>query len=494
MNNIEIFKTKKGNIYAFDGFTNMIINIDENLANIIETTEDLNRDLIYENSSTDLKNMMDQWNIFGDKEFELDYEYMKKELTFTPYPQLILNVTENCNLRCKYCVFSGIYEGFRSHSFKRMSFDIAKNSVDRFIDHANSLTEKSFSQSPVISFYGGEPLLEFDLVKKVVEYVKSKGFNTLFNITTNGTLLNDEIIKFLVTNNFMISVSLDGSKELHDKNRVFANGSGSYDVVYNNIMKLKEEIRLQNKENEIPILILSCYEQDTDFNKLTNYFVNEYENLGNLGRLSRVTETNLKNRNLSENYTNTSIQDALKNYLLLMKQYVTQKNNPKYRVLDKFFGTMLKGLYIRNVLPYGNDYAALMGSSCIPGSKISVSTNGQFNICEKMNLQFPIGNYNKGLDYAKVENILSSWSDAFKSHCGNCAFKGICGACFATCSTNDKFTFDEFCKGRKTAINNQLTLLYSLLEDSPDAWEYLTKNKSFQMEEMEKYKNILIGC
>lgn len=94
-------------------------------------------------------------------------------------------------------------------------------------------------RTPGICFYGGEPFLNFPLIKEVVEYVKQIDNETIFYITTNGTLLNSEIIDFLTENNILITFSLDGFKENHDRNRVYENGRPTFDTIINNINKLQ---------------------------------------------------------------------------------------------------------------------------------------------------------------------------------------------------------------------------------------------------------------
>ena len=150
--------------------------------------------------------------------------------------QLTLQVTQQCNLRCAYCAYSGIYEGNRTHSCLRMDWDTAKKAIDFFLSRTPETSRV------VIGFYGGEPLLEFELIKKCVEYAKSQveGKEIRFNMTTNGTLLSDEVVDFLVENDVMLSISLDGSEEEHDANRKFVNGKGSFSTIIKNIMRIKD--------------------------------------------------------------------------------------------------------------------------------------------------------------------------------------------------------------------------------------------------------------
>ena len=99
--------------------------------------------------------------------------------------QLVLQVTQQCNLRCEYCAYSGNYANNRVHSNKRMDFDMAKKAIDMFISRSSENPEIN------VSFYGGEPLLEFDLVKRCVLYsheISEK--RILHNMTTNAVDLN----------------------------------------------------------------------------------------------------------------------------------------------------------------------------------------------------------------------------------------------------------------------------------------------------------------
>ncbi len=488
MKRIATFKTDEGNLYALDGCTNMVVNIDETLAKIINNNDSFDSSLIYNHANENIKDMMDKWGLFEKKEYNIDYNDVMRQLVYNPYPQLILNVTQNCNLRCKYCIFSGKYEGYREHTSQKMSIDIAKKSIDTFIRHVQDWQSKSLSKSPIISFYGGEALLEFNLIKEIISYIKSLDFNPMLCITTNGVLLDTDKIKFLVDNNVVVSISLDGPKELHDKNRVMNNNEGTYDIVYNNILKLKAEIANQNKSQALPILILTCYEDCTDMHKLNQYFVENKQTIGgSLGRVSKIIDFNLKKNEKPIGEINNSIRELFSNYLSAMKDHQKSNDNSSLYFLERLFGNLLKSIYIRTVMPNGNKYTDLLGSICIPGSKISVSTKGVFYVCEKANEHFPIGDCEHGLDEGKIKDLLEKWHKSFYNHCKDCAFTAVCGACFATCNHEDDFDLSTFCRNRKEALTNQFSVLFSLLENNPEVWSYLTENENLKSDIFEKY-------
>jgi len=156
--------------------------------------------------------------------------------------QLTLNVTEDCNFRCKYCVYSNNYKYTRHHSDRYMYFSIAKKSIDHFF----SLTKEGLRYNPLrvpaVGFYGGEPLLNFDLIKECVEYIedKYKMYHTHYVLTTNGSLLDEEKANWLMQYDFSISISLDGPEDEHDRLRVYRSGHGTFQDIMSNIKPIMD--------------------------------------------------------------------------------------------------------------------------------------------------------------------------------------------------------------------------------------------------------------
>lgn len=123
--------------------------------------------------------------------------FMQRKLS-----KITLQVTQGCNFRCKYCIYSEeTNQKQRSHSQESMSLETAKEAIDFLLEH--SIDSKNIN----ISFYGGEPLLAFDLIKDIVDYVEDlfKGKKISYNITSNGTLLDEEKIQFLIEHDFSLN-------------------------------------------------------------------------------------------------------------------------------------------------------------------------------------------------------------------------------------------------------------------------------------------------
>ncbi|TVS20159.1 MAG: radical SAM protein [Planctomycetaceae bacterium] len=152
---------------------------------------------------------------------------------------LTLELTHGCNLACEYCIFGQHYEAGRRVSPMPMSLDTAKRAVAEFLSGR-------IDETVTIGFYGGEPLLEFELLKKVVAFVEElatqKGCGVRFNMSTNGTLLSEAKIHYLVAHQFSVLISIDGDRHSHDRYRVFKGDrhKGSFDIIQRNMERFVE--------------------------------------------------------------------------------------------------------------------------------------------------------------------------------------------------------------------------------------------------------------
>src|SRR4029077_16231074 len=164
-----------------------------------------------------------------------------KVIPLAPFPltTMVLNVTNQCNLSCEYCYEYGedkIVDTENGKQPKFMSEETARQSVDFM------LKESGANKVAHVTFFGGETLLNFPVLKKTIAYARARGAElgkeVDFSLTTNGTLLKPELIECLADARVGVTISIDGPKEMQDKFRVFHNGSGSYDIVAPKIKEL----------------------------------------------------------------------------------------------------------------------------------------------------------------------------------------------------------------------------------------------------------------
>ena len=146
---------------------------------------------------------------------------------------LCLHVAHTCNLNCSYCFASqGKYHGERA----LMSFEVGKQALDFLMDHSGT------RHNLEVDFFGGEPLMNWDVVKQLVAYARSvekeRGKNFRFTLTTNGVLIDDDVIDFANREMSNVVLSLDGRPEIHDATRVDFAGNGSYERIVPKFQKL----------------------------------------------------------------------------------------------------------------------------------------------------------------------------------------------------------------------------------------------------------------
>jgi uncharacterized protein len=230
---VKTFKTPNG-YYVYDRETNTILNVTKKefvLLKEIELKDIPNDDCqkvisVYQEKGYFKESVLEE---IEHPETKSLYYYLNKRIQ-----KLTLQLTQNCNLRCDYCAYSGKYDQ-RTHSSNKMSFQVIKDTVDFAMQKSKGIRTLN------IGFYGGEPLLEFENIKKTVAYINEKynGRNVTYSLTTNGTLFNDELVRFFKENNISILISIDGPKEMHDKNRVFASGKGSFELIMKNLKWIK---------------------------------------------------------------------------------------------------------------------------------------------------------------------------------------------------------------------------------------------------------------
>lgn len=194
---------------------------------ILESYEDREEAL---NAYSELFELQNEGLLFSD---DFKIENLKDYTQNAPIKALCLNISHDCNLRCEYCFAS---KGDFGLGKKLMSFETGKAAIDFVL-------EKSGDRKNIeVDFFGGEPLMNFDVVKQIVEYArkkeKEKNKNFRFTITTNGVLLDDKKIEYINKEMSNVVLSLDGRKQINDQIRKTVNYEGTYDIIVPKFKKL----------------------------------------------------------------------------------------------------------------------------------------------------------------------------------------------------------------------------------------------------------------
>ncbi len=249
-----------------------------------------------------LRNKDRIYDIFDEK-----YEVSEKD-SFSGC--LWLNISHDCNLRCKYCFGNGGDYGLER---SLMTKETAKKCIDYWFDNINK--EQRFFE---VAFFGGEPLMNKEVLFFSVEYInrliKSIDAKVRYNLTTNGTILKDDIIALFSENNFKLSISIDGIEKIHNKNRYYASGKGSFEDIVKNVKSLQKyvkplSVQITLRKNDIPFLKQSVQMlwsigvnfvySNLVFNKEEIYEYEDYESFHRqVKELSEMTYNNIINDEL----------------------------------------------------------------------------------------------------------------------------------------------------------------------------------------------------
>lgn len=242
--------------YKNNGY-NIVLDVNSGAIHVVD---DVTYDMIaeYEGNGRDtvISHMTDKYPSLNKEDIEKAYdeitalkddgslftrdEYEDRIIDYTKRPTVVkamcLNIAHDCNLACKYCFADeGEYHGGKR---ELMTYEVGKKAFDFLLENSGS------RRNLEVDFFGGEPTLNFDVVKQLVAYGRSKeqeyNKHFRFTFTTNGVLVNDDIMDFADKEMDNVVLSIDGRKEVHDRMRPFRNGSGSYDLI---LPKIKEFAR-----------------------------------------------------------------------------------------------------------------------------------------------------------------------------------------------------------------------------------------------------------
>jgi len=384
--------------------------------------------------------------------------------------QLTLEATEDCNFRCVYCVFSDNYIYSRKHSNKYMDIDTAIDAIDCYFSLIKEGKRYNPLRKPAVSFYGGEPLLNFELIKDSVNYINRKynNYEVIYTITTNGSLLNKEKAEWLIQHNFNIAVSICGPEEEHDRLRIYGNGNGTFKDIMQNIDSIGDTGRGK-------IRSIAVFDLRTDLFKLEAFF--------NRSDIPPIVSATMVGKFEGCKYFE---QFSENDYYLFRKQLEWAKkcyiNNTDHRIEKKkpsFFDTLFgkaatvciyapfQVLPRYSIMPYTG--------ACIPGTSIFADVDGNFHACERIYRGFPIGSVREGLNFEKIGRMLEEYIQHMDK-CPTCNMKRMCNKCYQYLTTDKEFLYtSKICLDEELNQKELLARAFTIGELNPKAIESLKR-------------------
>ena len=344
-----------------------------------------------------------------------------KNKQFSSMPNIehyILGITEQCNLRCSYCCYSGNYANNRRHSAKHMeSRDI--DSIFYFIDRMSP------NRNIRISFYGGEPLLNYPLIQYAVELGYKKWNNKAsFSITTNGVLLTSTVIDWIVVNNIELAISIDGTEEFHDKHRIDKRGRGSFSKIKTALLYLKTNY----PEYYYGITIMMTLPTFRSIGEIAEAWHND-----SLLKDFSPTMINGLAPNFGSKVKRIEYEEVCSIYTKLLDLY---HQHPNWNVLRVFFNQCIAYWKDRPIVrPHG----PVPMATCMPiNTKLFIDSNLQIGVCEKISDKYRIGDVETGINWNIANSIVNEYYNKRSERCKYCPSIRMCDMCLTAVEFTDE--------------------------------------------------------
>ena len=376
-----------------------------------------------EEALAEIKELIGAGSLFSSDSFEKYADVFLKEKGKHPVIKaMCLHIAHDCNLRCEYCFASkGEYQGERA----LMSYETGKAALDYLMDNSGKRVNLE------VDFFGGEPTLNFDTVRRLVEYGRSKererNKKFRFTLTTNGVLLNDEMMDFVNEEMSNLVLSIDGRKEVHDRMRPFQGGKGSYDTVVEKFLKAVESRGQKN------YYVRGTYTHyNTDFSR-------DVLHLNDLGFEQISVEPVVCDPKEDYALRESDLPELLEQYDILAEEIVKRRRSGKF---INFFHFMID--------LDGGPCLIKRVSGCGSGVEyVAVTPFGEIYPCHQFvgEKKFLLGNVYEGIKNPELVTEFAGCNVYSKPECRNCFAKYYCsGGCsansyHATGSLNGNYSF-----------------------------------------------------
>ena len=353
----------------------------------------------------DIKSLEDAGKLYTPDTYEgMAFDFKNRN---TVIKALCLHVAHTCNLNCEYCFASqGKYHGERA----LMSFEVGKRALDFLIE--NSGTRRNLE----VDFFGGEPLMNWDVVKELVAYArvqeKIHNKNFRFTLTTNGILINDDVIDFCNKEMSNVVLSLDGRKEVHDRLRKDYQGRGSYDTI---VPKFQEFVKRREGK--------SYYMRGT-FTHNNVDFTNDIFHMADLGFTELSMEPVVCSPEDASALTESDLPILFEQYEILAKEMIKRKKAGNGFTFYHYMLDLTHGPCI---------YKRISG--CGSGTEyMAVTPTGDLYPCHQFvgDTKYLLGNIWDGVTNKEIQNEFKLCNAYARKECDDCWAKLYCsGGCAA---------------------------------------------------------------
>lgn len=432
-----LFTTKSGNKYFYSTSNKDFFYIPFSFEGSFSDNRSINESEYYKRKYS----FWQEKGIFDEDERQLEIEYGSEyiESNLANLRQLLIEVTDECNLSCKYCGYGKLYENYDIRTGKKQSFKNVKALIDFLCVLWKSKKNISFDNTIYVGFYGGEPLINFNLIKETIDYLESINFSSLrfeYNMTTNGMLLSKHM-DYLVNKKFHLLISLDGSRH-NNSYRVTKSNKESFDILIDNLKLMKKNYPTYF---DLYVNFNAVLHNRNSISSIYEFIKKTFNKNPRIAELSSNGIAQDKIHEFSEMFLSTS--DSLKQSLNCEDVIDDLINiNPDTLLLSNFFDAFTGNTFrtMADLFYSAKNLTYIPTSTCPPFyKKIFLTVNGKILPCEKIGQKISLGKVVNGevdINFEEINNIYAQLYKSVVDQCKECLLWKNCGSCIFLFNNN----------------------------------------------------------
>jgi uncharacterized protein len=393
-------------------------------------------------------------------------------------PQVTFELTDRCNMQCKYCGYGSLYSAFDRRDYSNMPFQTAKAVIDYLFTLWNSPLNRSHERNIYMSFYGGEPLLNFPLIEEMVAYINGLPAHHnrfIFTMTSNGVLI-DKYADFLARHNIKLLISLDGN-ERNNSYRVFKNGDPTFAKIVENVekLRLRHPAYFENSVN-----FNAVFHNRNSIVEIHRFFKEKFGKFPAVRHLSTSGINEERKKEFWAMYAN--VDDSLKeaeDYSVIEREMLTKLPSSESLSFFLHYNCSFSSHDYNQLLAPEADCSVQPTGTCFPfAKKVFVTAKGLLLPCEKISFRHYLGQV-KGdkveLDFEEIAARYNKMYAQLLSTCRRCIGNYACLQCLFHLSKDDSM---ESCQGFMTIgqYREFIGELVSYTIENPDLYSNILRN------------------
>ncbi|MBE6286730.1 MAG: radical SAM peptide maturase [Mediterranea massiliensis] len=476
MNNITIFESQNRQHYIYSEKEQYFIYIPDDFKNFLTNktaysdsieNEYYMRKLIFLKNS----NILEKTDTIF--QTEITEEQIKKNLA--SLRQLLIEVTDGCNLQCKYCAYGEFYSNYDNRKSENQRFENIKTLIDYLVKLWKSEYNVSHNNTVVIGFYGGEPLLNMKLICEIIDYIENlqiKWLNFVYNMTTNAMLLN-RYMNYIVKHNFNLLISLDGD-ENQNSYRINKSGKSSFKHVISNLQKIKETYPEYFEKNVSFNVVLH------DRNSIEDSYNFIFQTFGKVPRISELNTNGINPERIEDFYKMfnsrvESFRSAIKNNEIKNAFQQNDTDSIRFHSMSMNYLGNRYATYL-DLFDSENTNIYIPTGTCRPFErKLFLTVNNKILPCERIGQNYAIATLNPKELELNCANIAKFYSALYRKVVKNCKYcfsKRTCSQCMFLLKEKDG---NLICQGIMTEakLKKEFSDFLTYAEEHPGDYERL---------------------